>query len=117
VDDFRCTLRKLAVRDDRFVEMLLRNERNDPALSALDDRSHALARIGSLIAFDATPAAFMCAVEAARAAGATNDQIVGVLVAVLPVVGGARVVSAAPNLGLALGYDVGDALELVERRR
>jgi hypothetical protein len=26
----------------------------------------------------------------------------------------ARVVSAAPNLGLALGYDVSQALELVE---
>jgi hypothetical protein len=33
----------------------------------------------------------------------------------LPVVGVARVVSAAPNLGLALGYDVGAALEAVEK--
>jgi alkylhydroperoxidase/carboxymuconolactone decarboxylase family protein YurZ len=116
VDDYRCTLRKLAVRDDRLVETLLRSERNDPSFSGLDDRSHALAHIGSLIAFDATPAAYMCAVEAALLAGASYEQIVGVLVAVLPVVGVARVVSAAPNLGLALGYDVGDALELVERR-
>ena len=29
----------------------------------------------------------------------------------MPIVGVARVVSAAPNLGLALGYDVADALE------
>jgi hypothetical protein len=36
---------------------------------------------------------------------------VGALIAVMPVVGVARVVSAAPNLGLALGYDVGAALE------
>jgi hypothetical protein len=31
----------------------------------------------------------------------------------MPVVGVPRVVSAAPNLGLALGYDVGEALETV----
>jgi hypothetical protein len=30
---------------------------------------------------------------------------------VMPVVGVPRVVSAAPNLGLAIGYDVADALE------
>jgi hypothetical protein len=29
-------------------------------------------------------------------------------------VGAARIVSAAPNLGLALGYDVAEALEAVE---
>jgi hypothetical protein len=33
---------------------------------------------------------------------------------VIPIVGVARVVSAAPNLALALGYDVGEALELVD---
>ena len=32
----------------------------------------------------------------------------------LPTVGVGRVVTAAPNLGLAMGYDVADALELVE---
>jgi hypothetical protein len=31
---------------------------------------------------------------------------------VLPIVGVPRVVSAASNLGLALGYDVADALEV-----
>jgi hypothetical protein len=30
---------------------------------------------------------------------------------VLPAVGATRVVAAAPKLGLALGYDVGQALE------
>ena len=53
-------------------------------------------------------------VEAGLKAGASYDEIVGVLVAVIPIVGVARVVSAAPNLALALGYDVPDALELVD---
>jgi 4-carboxymuconolactone decarboxylase len=47
-------------------------------------------------------------------AGASYDEIVGTLIAVMPIVGVARVVSAAPKLGLALGYDVSAALELVD---
>jgi alkylhydroperoxidase/carboxymuconolactone decarboxylase family protein YurZ len=49
-------------------------------------------------------------VEVARAAGASDREIVAVLVAVAPVVGGARVVEAAPRLALAMDHDV-DALD------
>ena len=56
----------------------------------------------------------MSAVEAGLKAGASYDEMVGTLIAVIPIVGVARVVSAAPNLALALGYDVAEALELVE---
>ena len=57
----------------------------------------------------------MSAVEAGLKAGATYDEMVGTLIAVMPIVGVPRVVSAAPNLALALGYDVAEALELVDR--
>jgi len=40
-----------------------------------------------------------------------HHDVVGVLVALLPSIGSDRVVSAAPKLGLALGYDVDEALE------
>jgi hypothetical protein len=56
----------------------------------------------------------MAAIEEARAHGASCDEIAGCLVAVLPTVGVARVVSAAPKVALALGYDVDAALELVD---
>ena len=113
MEDYRCTLRKLAVRDDRYVEALLQTDRDSPALAGIDPQSHALVQMGALIAVNAAPAAYMNAIEAALNAGASHEQIVGTLIAVLPVVGVPRVVSAAPNLGLALGYDVGDALEAV----
>jgi alkylhydroperoxidase/carboxymuconolactone decarboxylase family protein YurZ len=45
-------------------------------------------------------------VHVALAAGATDEEIVGVLAAVAPVVGSARVNAAAPALGRALGYEV-----------
>ena len=60
---------------------------------------------------------YMSAIDAAEQAGVTREEIVGTLVAVLPVVGVARVVSAAPNLGLAIGYDVAEALETLDEER
>jgi 4-carboxymuconolactone decarboxylase len=112
VEDYKVRLRRLAVHDDRYIETLLQNEACNAALSGLDHRTHALIQIGSLVAQDAAPPAYMGAVEEALGAGASYDEIVGVLVALLPVVGVARIVSAAPNLGLALGYDVSEALEV-----
>jgi alkylhydroperoxidase/carboxymuconolactone decarboxylase family protein YurZ len=47
----------------------------------------------------------------ALAAGATKDEIAEVLLAIAPVAGLGRVVSAAPDLAAALDYDVEDALE------
>jgi 4-carboxymuconolactone decarboxylase len=114
VGDYRAILRRLSLRDDRYIDTLLAAEASATAASELDPRSHALVRVGALIAADAAPPSYMNAVEDALAAGSTREELVGALIAVLPVVGAARVVSAAPNLGLALGYDVADALEAVE---
>jgi 4-carboxymuconolactone decarboxylase len=111
VADYRTTLRRLAVRDDRYIESLLADERSSAAESHLDARAHALVRIAALIAMDGAPPSYMSATAAGSDAGATHEEMVGTLIAVLPVVGVARVVSAAPNLGLAFGYDVADALE------
>ena len=114
VDDYKLTLRRFALRDDRYIDALLGEESANTELSGIDPRSHALLRIAALIAVDAAPPSFMSAVQAGLDAGATYDEIVGTLIAVMPIVGVARVVSAAPNLGLALGYDVSEAFELVD---
>ena len=47
----------------------------------------------------------------ALAAGATKDEITDVLLAIVPVAGLGRVVSAAPEVATALDYDVEAALE------
>jgi 4-carboxymuconolactone decarboxylase len=114
VDEYKLTLRRLALRDDRYIDALLREETANVTLAGLDSRSHALVRVGALIALDAAPASYMSAVQAGLDAGASYDEIVGTLIAVMPIVGIARVVAAAPNLALALGYDVSEALELVD---
>jgi 4-carboxymuconolactone decarboxylase len=114
VDDYKLTLRKLALRDDRFIDSLLSENRASASVSGIDPLPHALLRLAALIAIDAAPPSYMSAVEAGLEAGASYDEIVGTLIAVMPIIGVARVVSAAPKLGLALGYDVAEALELVD---
>lgn len=114
MEDYQVTLRKLALRDERYIDGLLQTDRANPTMAGIDERTHALIRIGALIALNAAPPAYMDSVNAALRAGASHDEIVGTLIAVLPTVGVARVVTAAPNLGLAMGYDVSEALELVE---
>ena len=105
------TLCKIAIADDRYVEEVLSNDRANLTASTLDAKAHALVRLGALIAIDAEAPAYMWTLEAARRAGASDDELVGCLLAALPTVGVARIVSAAPKLGLAMGFDVASALE------
>jgi 4-carboxymuconolactone decarboxylase len=105
------TLCKVAIADEAYVDELLSSDRVNLTASTLDAKAHALVRLGALIAIDAETPAYMWTLESARRAGASNDEIVGCLLAVMPTLGVARVVSAAPKLALALGFDVATALE------
>lgn len=108
-------LRKLAIGDDALLHRVLADARaGHPDLSALDAKTHALVCVAALIAMDAAEPSYLWAVDAARAAGAGDEELVGCLLAAMPVLGIARVVCAAPKLGLALGYDVGAALEAAD---
>ena len=78
------------------------------ARSGLDPRSYALVKLAALIALDAPPASYVWQVANALDAGATPADLVGVLIAVTPQVGGPRVVAAAPELMLALGLSLPD---------
>lgn len=108
------SLVRLAIHDDAYVESVLARGFRDTAASGLDGRAQSLARVAALVAVDATPSAYMGAVESGLAAGATVDDMVGVLIALLPSIGADRVAAAAPKLGLALGFDVDERLEQLE---
>jgi alkylhydroperoxidase/carboxymuconolactone decarboxylase family protein YurZ len=71
--------------------------------SGLDPRTFALVKIAALIALDAPPASYAWQVGNALEQGVTPEDIVGVLRAVAPQVGGPRVIAAAPEIMLALG--------------
>jgi 4-carboxymuconolactone decarboxylase len=74
--------------------------------SGLDARTFSLVKIAALVAVDAPPASYLWQVSNALDAGATPEEILGVLRAVFPQVGGPRVVAAAPEIMLALGLSL-----------
>jgi alkylhydroperoxidase/carboxymuconolactone decarboxylase family protein YurZ len=104
--------RRLALGDQHLISMacdLGGAPSND--LPRLDARTEALIRIGALVALDAPASSFRAEVDSALRAGARLTDLVAVLIGVAALVGSARVVSAAPRIALAAGYDVEAALE------
>ena len=78
------------------------------AATGLDERTSALVKIAALVALDAPPASYAWQVANAVEIGVSAEDILGVLRAVAPEVGGPRVVAAAPELMLALGLSLPD---------
>jgi len=109
--EYQERLRSLALSDDRFVAAVLGMGQDTIEASGLDPKTHAMVRLAALLAVDAAQSSYNASAELALASGASLDEIVGILIAVAPIIGLGRVVSAAPELGLALGYDVDGALE------
>jgi alkylhydroperoxidase/carboxymuconolactone decarboxylase family protein YurZ len=72
--------------------------------SSLDEERLMLVRIAALVAVDAPPASYLLNIGAAGDVGIDADQVQGVLAAVAPIVGTARVASAAGNIVRALGF-------------
>lgn len=78
--------------------------------SSLDSESLMLVRIAALVAVDAPPASYLLNLGAASEMGIGEEQIRGVLAAIAPIVGTARIASATGNIVRALGF----ALEVAE---
>jgi len=74
--------------------------------SHLDPKMFALVKIAALVALDAPPASYLLQVQGALDAGATAQEILGVLTAIAPQTGMPRVVAAAPEIMLALGLEL-----------
>jgi 4-carboxymuconolactone decarboxylase len=104
-------LRRLALHDDRLIQSMLAIPPGPVEASGLDQKICALVRLGALVALDAACVSYQWGVQWALAAGATADEIVGTLMAVAPITGVTRIVAAAPEVALALGYDIDAELE------
>ena len=109
---FEETLRRLAVFDEGFVKAGFGLDLG--RTSALDPRTAALLQLGVSVATGASAVCLQWSAGRALAAGASKDEIADVLVAIAPVAGLGRVVSAVPGVAAALEYDVEAALEDVD---
>lgn len=104
-------LRRLAIVDDGFVEDRAGLGLGLAGARVLDPKTAALVRVGALAATGSPGVCLEWGSARALAAGATEDEVIDVLLAIAPVTGLGRVVSAVPGMADAFGYDVEAALE------
>jgi alkylhydroperoxidase/carboxymuconolactone decarboxylase family protein YurZ len=105
------TLSGVATGDATLLQEVLGLRETELQNSSLDARTFALVKIAALIALDAPPASYAWQVSNAIADGVSPEDILAVLSAVAPQVGGPKVVAAAPEIMVALGLSLPDDSE------
>jgi 4-carboxymuconolactone decarboxylase len=108
---FQETLCRLAMIDEGFVEDQAGLRLGPASASALDPKTAALLQVAVSVAIASPAVCLEWSAGRALAAGASEDEIAEVLLAIAPVAGLGRVVCAAPDVAIALGYDIAAALE------
>ena len=103
-------LRRLAIIDEGFVEDRAGLGLGLAGTRVLDPRTAALVQVAALAAIGSPAVCLEWSTTRALAAGATEDEITDVLLAIAPVAGLGRVVTAVPGVADAFGYDVETAL-------
>jgi len=105
-DATRETLAGFALSDPELLLEGLELRADWQERSGLDPRAFSLVKIAALIALDAPPSSYLWQVANALGSGCTPEDLLGVLKAVAPQVGGPRGVAAAPELMIALGLSL-----------
>jgi len=105
------TLAGLSAGDVEALSELLSMRDQYRETTGLDARTFALVKIAALISLDAPPASYVWQVANALDEGATPEDIVGVLRAIAPQIGGPKVVAAAPEIMVALGLSLPEGSE------
>ena len=108
---FQETLRRLAIIHEGFVQDKARLGLDVARTSALDPKTAALIVVGVVVAIGASSICLEWSTTRALAAGATEDEITDVLLAIAPLAGLGRVITAVPGVADAFGYDIEAALE------
>ena len=105
--DYTEQLRRLVINDARIGG----DDAAGMECGTLDPRTLALVRLAALVAVGGAVPSFGAQTDAAVSAGASDAEIVEVLLGVISVVGLPRVVAAAPKLAMALGYEMDEAFD------
>lgn len=107
VDDAtRDALLGLAVGDVDVLKEAVDIREAEQQSSGLDPVTFGLVKVAALIAIDSPPASYLWQIANALDAGATPAEILGVLRAVAPQVGGPKIIAAAPEIMVALGLSL-----------
>ena len=95
----------VTLADPSFARTVLGMEPASPTGCRLDPFEASMVRLAALVAAGATEVSLGSEVEIALAAGATAEQIAGVLIALLPLLGLTLVHEAASKTAQALASD------------
>ncbi len=101
--------------DSPILDLLASMNRAGIEASSLDAQSLMLVRLAALVAVDAPPVSYMLNMEMAGDVNVDGEQIEGMLAAIAPIVGSARVASAGGKMIRALGIELSLA-ELAEQQ-
>ena len=88
--------------DSPVLDLLARMTADSLEASSLDPQTLMLVRIAALVSLDAPPISYLLNLGAAGDVGTDPDQIRGVLAAIAPIVGTARIASATAKIVDAL---------------
>ena len=107
----------MATGDTPVIEALVKMTLDTMEYCGLDARSYFLVRLAGLAAMDASPYSYLLNVAAASEV-LEPDDLRGVLVALAPVIGSARTMSAAGNMlrAFAAGMDLEEAVAAMDRQ-
>lgn len=86
-----------------LLDLLAKMTADSIDAAGVDAHTLMVARLAALVAVDAGPASYLMNLAAAAEAGFDADEIRGVLAAVAPIVGTARIVTATSHIVEALG--------------
>lgn len=92
--------------DSPILDLLASMNRAGIETSTLDAESIMLVRLAALVAVDAPPVSYMLNLEMAGDVNVDAEQIEGMLAAIAPIVGSARIASAGGKMIRALGLEL-----------
>lgn len=101
--ELRRLLRLVTLNDEAALSDVMSGR--VPGGPSLDQKTKSLVIVAGLIALDATTASLHAAVDNAFAAGASDEEILEVVLAVAPVVGSSRISAMLPRIQVALDRD------------
>jgi len=105
----QASLQGLANGDITVLNVLTRMIEGTFEESGLDAKTFMLVRMAALATLDAAPASWLMNIQAGGEAGLAPESIIGTLIAIAPVIGTARVISAAGHIVKA--FDLAENLQ------
>jgi hypothetical protein len=106
--DRTAVVREAALFNAESLERLLEMRIENQEASGLDPRTYSIVKIAGLVGMNGSAASFAWQIGMARDSGVTDSDISGILIALAPTIGTARLVAAASEIAAAIDVELED---------